>query len=162
MGRRLRVRTLTFVPPKIELGKPFVEKIGQIIAAGVVDNILKQRQTGGARIRVNAPSTRERKQRQGRPTLSLIDDPKKRRLVKGRGRSFQSGVMGTRGKYRIKIVPATQETRQIVRYVQDKGYTGWFGVHEYTYNAVVELIRQTVKEKWKKAMARRKKTKKVT
>lgn len=161
MARRTRVKSIVYNAPKIALTKAFAEKIGKLLAAGVVDNILQQRQAKGGSIKVNAPSTRERKQRQGRPTLSLIDDPKKRRLVKGRGRSFASGVMGTSGKYTIKIVPATYEARQIVRYVQDKGYTGWFGVHKDTKAAVIEMIREEVKKKWAAAIAKRGKRKRA-
>lgn len=113
------------------------DQIGKIVAEGIVENIVGQRQASGARIATNMPSTTERKRQQGKPTLSLIDE--KDRFIKRARASFDWRISSDRQS--VLIFPRnggeSPGLRQLVKYVQQGGfgkrrYLGWFGMHKDT------------------------------
>lgn len=148
-------RTIKAKFPAFRLDDATMVQLGELLSLGVVDNILQQKQASGARIRPNAPSTRHRKQRLGRPVLSLIDDPKKHRFIKGGKGSFTYSAKGhSRGTRTIVVEPATGELRKLNRYVQQKGYVGWFGVSRETEAAVRLALRDFIKRTFRERFRR--------
>lgn len=141
--KMVRKNATIYAPPAI-VGDAVIRTIADVAAASIPDNILKQRQADGSRIRVNKPATRRRKRLNGRPMLSLIDE--KHRFIQGAKGSFKHEMRGTKGRHAIVIKPATKELATLSRHVQQMGYTGWFGLSKQTIEAIRELIRQAVKK----------------
>ena len=125
----------------LKLSKDFLALCGRIMAAGIIDNIKKQQQWGGGALKKNAESTRKRKQRKGRPLLSLVDEM--RRFVRGRGVSWAIDVDPAAND--VVVTPATEELRQLVEWVQEMDYVGWFGISRSTYRALKEAYHAEIK-----------------
>lgn len=146
-------RTRKAVLPDLVWDKKVLTEIGEVAAAGVVDNVLKQKQEDGSRIKVNKPSTRRRKLLEGKQLLSLIDED--HRFIKGGRGSFQHRHRGVGPLRTVVISPATAELREISKHVQRMGYTGWFGISKETADALRLIVRKFIKEKILKAKAKR-------
>lgn len=123
--------------------KEFWKQVADTVEAGILDNIVKQKQADGSMIKTNARSTLMHKIALRRGTRSLVDE--KHRFVKGRGRSWKAIRYLANGAG-VVVGPATQELRELSRYVQQKGYTGWMGISATT--------RAALKELWRLAMVR--------
>jgi hypothetical protein len=138
--------------PGFELDKPVLTEIFEIAEGSILDNILSQKQASGGALKRNAPGTRKRKQKQGNrlPGHSLID--RQHRFIKGRRQSYQHSIRGRGSNATIVIYPATQELRTLNRYVQRKGYTGWFGVSKEAFGLIRFVVRKWVNREVKKAV----------
>jgi hypothetical protein len=135
-------------PPKLRFPKSFWDKVARVAEGSTLENIRMQKQRSGAGLKRNAPSTRERKRKKGRPQLSLVDE--KHRFVKGGRRSW------TILKYLpdgigIEIGGATDALRRLVGYAVDRGYVGWLGLSADGVAAVSALIRKEIKAQFRKA-----------
>lgn len=127
----------------LRLDHGLLERCGKIMAGGIIDNIERQQQASGAGLRQNAPSTLERKRRKARPLMSLIDELN--RFVRGSGASWAVNV--DPAKNDVIIEPTTGELRNLVRWVQMKGYVGWFGISKTTLAALKEMVYQDILDK---------------
>lgn len=132
--------------PDFKIGNAGWAKVGQVVEGSIKDNILSQRQIDGDRIKVNAPSTRARKRKKGRPQLSLVDA--KKRLISKAG--WFSTVI-TNG---VRVSPAFPN---IVRWVQQKGYTGWIGPGKKGVSAIKGIFFQL----YNKSIDKRRKRQKI-
>lgn len=140
--------------PDVFLDEKAYDQIGKVAEASILDNIRRQQQADGSALKINAPSTRERKRRAGRPVLSLVD--RLHRFVKGNQRSWKVRKTTKRGRVNgIEVVPATSELKKLVRYVQEKGYVGWFGINKDAVAAIKEAVRESIRRQFKKARRRR-------
>jgi hypothetical protein len=135
--------------PQIKFGAAVWKQIGEIAEGGILDNIMRQRQADGRPIKENAPSTRERKRKEGKPQLSLID--RKKRFIKGGGGSWRFRVL----KNGVVIRPAKAELKRISRWVQQKGYVGWFGLSEKHVEVIRAIFRKEIRKQFKGANGRR-------
>jgi hypothetical protein len=146
MLRMQREKRASF-PSVLELDRAVLDKIGQVVAASVTDNVIRQRTVDGGRIKLNAPSTRERKRREGKPALSLIDE--QRRFIK-------PGAWTWRVKRNsVTILPSTSELRELMRELQERGYVGWFGASPKALAAVREIVKAYIMRRFEEAKKRR-------
>jgi hypothetical protein len=139
--------------PKVSSDKKIMQEIGELVALGVSQNVIDQRQADGAPIQENAPSTiaAKRKKYPGRPIRSLIYE----RLRFVHSPAFKA----TSTKNETVIEPGSINLRAISKHVQDLGYTGWFGVSAKTMSAIKERLDAYVREFLKKAAKKPKKKK---
>ena len=156
---------MTFTVERISSELPFLKmprtvtsEIGRIAEGNILDNIRTQRQASGAALKTNAPSTLERKRRLGRPQLSLIDRLK--RFIQGNRKSWRYRTVRANVEQPfIEIRPATAELRRLVRFVQEKGYTGWFALSDRGRGAIAELIGKWIRKELQKASRKKKRRK---
>ena len=137
MGIRLE-RKSRARPAVLTFDKAFWDDVAKVYEGAILSNILRQQQANGERLKINAPSTRARKQRLGRPLLSLVDNL--HRFVKGMRQSWTLLRYLPGGG--IVIGPANDELRRLSREVQAKGYTGWMGLGRDGRAAMKALLRK--------------------
>lgn len=130
--RRIRAK----LPHLTGFSREFWDDAGKIVIGGVLDNIAKQKTAEGGPLKVNAPSTRDRKRRQGKPLLSLVDEL--HRLV--RAASWTIVRFLPRGSG-IVVGAATAQVGALMRHVQEAGYQGWFGVSKAARAALKARLR---------------------
>ena len=129
---------------RIQLGKQFWQDSGEAIEAGILDNIAKQKTADGGALKRNAPKTIERKLLLGRGIRSLVDE--KHRFVQGAQGSYKIKLIGGMfGKATGVSVIARDWPRRIGGYLEDKGYTGWFGISQKALALIRRLLRLEVK-----------------
>lgn len=116
--------------------------VQRAITAGIIDNVLKQKQADGSRLKRNAPSTLDRKRRQARPLLSLVD--KKRRFV-------NASNWKTTTRKNVLRIRATGHLAQLIKYVGEMGYTGYIGVSATVLRVIKKIIKDDIKRILKKA-----------
>lgn len=173
------VREIIGEPLRIRLGADIMEQAGKVIAASILDNVQKQKQADGSALRSNRPSTIERKIRLGQRPMSLVDQG--HRLVKGGGVSYKvdaaPGVVTVRpseqvvqapikqvppmhGRKRRKRTKTTSKASpaQLMRWVQEAGYTGWFAPGAHGIAALKALFAQHIREQIAKAAGRKTRT----
>ena len=124
----------------LKLDHKLLEKCGKLMAGGIIDNIQKQQTWRGGSLKQNAPSTLERKRRKSRPLMSLID--KLNRFVSGGGRSWAVNV--DPAKNDVIVEPSTGELRDLVKWVQMKGYVGWYGISKKALQALKEALYEDI------------------
>ncbi len=137
-------------PVTLRFDENTLSDIGRLVSGGILDNIRSQRQADGTSLKANAPSTREAKRKMGLPALSLVF--KQHRFVKGLSQSWAAVVDLARN--RVSVRPATMELANLSRSLQQRGYTGWFGVSERARAAIIERVRRFIKKAIKEATAR--------
>lgn len=120
----------------LKLDHGLLETLGKMMAGGLIDNIQKQRTWRGGALKQNAPSTSERKRKKGRPQMSLVDAL--HRFIRPGGGSWAINVDPAQND--VIIEPATNELRDIVKWVQMKNYVGWFGISKETLKAMKEEV----------------------
>lgn len=141
--------------PKTIVDTKTLEDIGRVVEGAIYTNIMQQVQADGSPLKTNAPSTRERKRKLGRPVKSLIDEAHS--FIQQRGGSFRSTVNATRGSV---TVTATAKSvlhkkgptpfQRLVIWVQEAGYLGWFGINRTARVAIQKLIRDAIKKAFAK------------
>lgn len=119
-------------------------KIGRIVEGNVIDNIAHQTQASGAPLKQNARSTAIRKREKGwlwnGRVMALV--AQMHRFVRPMGGSWRVIV----GNNSVSVKPATGEIAQLSRFVQEKGYTGWFAVSNAGRNAIKLALADWVHE----------------
>lgn len=131
--------------PTIKLPMKTKKLVASAVEGGIIDNIISQKQADGSPLKRNQKKTRDRKAKAGRPGLSLVD--KMRRFVKGRKQSWDFKTT-TKG---VIIKAATSELRNLMRYVQENGYVGWFGISEKARAAIKAAVRKEIREAFDRA-----------
>ena len=139
---------------------------GAVVAAGIVDNIVKQQQESGAPIKKNAPATTTRKRNKRRDLRSLMEKLYRfirvADTVRGSGGALETmQVAGRGGKTRdarvdsanswgiLRYLPTggvvvgakSQQLKNLSRWVQGKGYVGWLGISATTREALRAILR---------------------
>ena len=139
------------LPREINLPRSMYEGVGKLVAAAIVSNIIRQQRADGGAIKQNAPSTLQSKRDRGVRLRSLIDEGE--RLIRGRGQSFRLETSPNQ----VAVVPSSTartgrprskpaSAKQIARWVQEKGYVGWFGVGRQDRAAIKEWLKKEVRE----------------
>lgn len=127
------------------------EKIGKILVTGIVRQVKESRQANGEQIKQNAPSTRARKIKAGRAPIPLVDQFK--RFIRITADSWR--IDKTNKSVEVSAGGFTGGAKdgkglaELVRYVQEAGYVGWFGVSKRT----TELVKGVVADRIKKVFA---------
>lgn len=138
-------------------GKGFPVKVsrevGGVVVSSSINNLLQQKKIDGGRIKANAPSTRERKRRKGRPRLSLVDSVK--RFLK---RSNYK-ITATKNQVSVELKDAADGKGPGVKalsiILQKMGYTGWLGLDDTGVDAVRVVIMDWIDELLAKAARKR-------
>lgn len=125
--------------PNLLLGPEFFEQMGKAAVGSFVENVEAQREPGGGAIKSNAPSTRARKRREGKPPMSLVDQQK--RFVRA------AGYIVTPIKNGVRITPKAQD---IARALVAKGYH-WMGISKDLQAAIRALLRAHIKAAFRRA-----------
>lgn len=128
--------------PPLKLPQAFWDKAAGLVAAGIMHNVATQRTADGSRIQTNAPSTRARKAKEGKPQLSLVDE--KHRFVRSGKGSFKALRYirhgGSGAILGVVVGPTTAELRELIRRVAALGYVGYIGLSANVKRALgVEL-----------------------
>jgi hypothetical protein len=129
--------------PKLVLPKTFWEQVAVVVSGSILDNIVKQRQADGQPLKKNAPTTLLRKLAHGRGSRSLVD--KEHRFVQGSGMSWRATYFYANNAG-VRIGPATTQLRDLVRFLAEKGYSGYIGVSQSCRSALKALLKQQLKE----------------
>lgn len=139
--------------PKLDLGRETFEKIGAIAADAVVLNIKTSKQADGSLIKANAPSTARQKRSASRTWQGRVAP-----LIAEQLRFIQTGKGGswrwTVHRDHVVIEPSSAELRRLSRYVQQRGYVGWFGLSKKAWGLVREILRAKILESIKRASGR--------
>ena len=136
--------------PVFKLPVSVLELIGKVGEAAILWNIKHQQQADGSPLQENKPATKRRKQRKGRPLLSLVDQL--HRFARGRGQSWSAQIDAN--KSWVILEPATSELARLVVYVQKMGYTGWFALNEKAAQKVRDIIRKWIQAEFDKARSK--------
>lgn len=142
---------------------------GNVVAAGIVDNIMKQQQESGAPLKKNAPATTTRKRNKRRDLRSLME--KLYRFIRvadtvrgsggaleemqiaGRGGKISQARVDTANSWGIlRYLPSggvvvgarSQQLKNLSRWVQEKGYVGWLGISATTREALRAVLKAWV------------------
>ena len=136
------IRERKFVAPELRLGDSDRAKIAKVILGDVLNNIKQQKQADGSPIKRNRTSTSARKQAEGKPPLSLVDE--EHRFVKP-----GNWIAGWTGDKTLTIEPGMvggpPTLRDLVTSVQMSGYTGWFAVTIEAVGAVQVLLKNFIR-----------------
>ncbi len=120
----------------LRLSPMFWEKAGKIVVGDIVTRVERQLQPDGARIKRNAPATREKKRREGKnPMLSLIDTGT--RFVRASGYGVELLPQG-RG---VRVYPRAQD---VARRLVAAGYR-WVGLGRQGVAALRALLREEIR-----------------
>ena len=77
------------------------KKIGKEVVNGIIGNVAAQQTSTGGRLKKNAHSTLERKERLGRGFRSLVDDPATRRFSKRDSFNVEADTIGEIGRAHV-------------------------------------------------------------
>lgn len=135
--------------PRIVLNKEDLTQIAKLMEASVLDNILKQATATGEQIKMNSPSTRDAKRKLSLPLLSLV--AKGHRFVKGRGGSWKVTPVLSNGSQALRLEAATQELKNLSRWLQQMGYVGWLGINPRAMAAIRLVVRNAIKREFRRA-----------
>jgi hypothetical protein len=163
-GRKLKLikleRKHAVKLPKIVLGEKTFDKIGAVVEEDNIRRILKQQKADGGTIKQNKSSTQRRKQAQGKPLLSLIDE--NHSFIKGRKQTFPFQtfvdhvvVMFSRNKYNDVAFNDLAVWLQKPHPKRNR-YVGWFGISKKAWKLIEKITRARIKELIAKAARRSK------
>lgn len=134
--------------PAIKLDKELLNSIGRAMEGAILENIAMQRQADDAPLRANKQATANRKRAKGwlwkGRAMSLVAEFK--RLVRGRQASWRWRLK----KNAVIVGPSTDEVRNLSRYVQLKGYTGWLGLNRRSRDAIRSMVRHWIVTKFQR------------
>lgn len=153
----IRARKATF--PALVLPVGVLETIAELAEASVLDNIRGRKQADGSPLLRNLQSTIDRKIRQGRPTLSLVDSL--HRFVRGLGASWATTIHLKRST--VILQAATLELRNLSVWLQEgvetkrglRRYVGYIGLNKKARAAMRTVLRKWVRKEFEKARRRR-------
>lgn len=137
--------------PELRWSREFWGKVGKVAEGAALDNLRQQRTTDGGRLKANAPKTRERKRKEGKPLLSLVDE--EHRFVRGNRQSWKILRYLPRNTG-VVVGAATDELKKLVRYTAKMGYVGYLGLSTQQLKAVRALIRQEFRAMFRTAAGR--------
>jgi hypothetical protein len=134
---KIRREIIKGVPRSVKISADDYAIVGQLAKTSIQDNINQQMQADGSSLKANAPSTARRKELENKPVLSLVDE--EHRFIQPD--SFSATVVDER----VTIEPGNEELKDLSRQVQEKGYTGWFGLNATAEKAVRVTMRNAIK-----------------
>lgn len=162
MFRIVRKRKAHFPGLKL-LNKETMEKIGGIASQGIALNIKEQQTVNGGSIKDNSPLWQRVKKRRGWDSRSLV--AKKKSFLKQKGSNVSFPYELKRDSIIIRPSQSartggykggpTAAFKDVAIWVQQKGYTGWFGLREKTKKLIRTVIRDFIKKEFAKARAKR-------
>jgi hypothetical protein len=118
------------------LGDADKAKIAKVILGDVLNNIKQQKQADGSPLRRNRPSTTRRKEAEGKPPLSLVDE--EHRFVKPANWDCSWNDKN------LTIAPGDRggspPLKELNESVQLADYVGWFGTTAEAVAAVKVLL----------------------
>lgn len=142
---------------------PFWKRVSKIAARSIIQNIKKQKQADGSELKKNKQSTLDRKKRQGRRLLSLVDDPASHRFVQTAFGSYEPKALikspGQRFYNGVRIGFTRDNALTVARYLQSRGYVGWFAVNQAGMTAIAIEYKKEIARALKRAVAESKKKK---
>lgn len=151
-----------------------MDRAGKRLVGDVVKNIRDQRQADGDALKQNATSTRKRKQRMGIPQMSLLDIGQ-RLLIVEKSWKYTTNLKKLTitveptstpqtalkkythknkrtGKRRTSIARNTASAKEIVEWVQEAGYTGWFEMSEAGIMGIADLLSEKIRKELPRLM----------
>lgn len=144
----VRTVVLTIPSPRVHINAKTMRKASRVAVKEIIANVEDSAQTNGELIKQNAASTYKRKQFERQhgntlPNISLVD--RVGSFIKER--FYRRKAMSSSFEIRhSKIDPESGNT--VLREVQERGYTGWFGLGDAGFRAVVSILRiETLKRK---------------
>lgn len=139
--------------PALKIDKKLLNEVGSLGSADIMHNILAGKQADGAGLKRNAPKTADRKRKKGWTVAGRVKSliAEHHRFVKGGGRSWRWYL--ERGKT-VWIYPGNAELKNLVRWVQMKGYLGWFAISVKGKVAIKLAMRDWIKKQFAKAAAK--------
>jgi len=120
------------------------QDIGKIVVTSINSNIRGQKQADGAPLKRNAPSTVAAKAKRGVGSMSLVADFK--RFLSKASEAWRI----TASEKSVTVEPGEltkggdEPLRRLVRFVQEKGYTGWFSVNAAAVTKIRAVIRRRI------------------
>lgn len=133
--------------PALRLSQDAMRDIGRVIAASIRENVITQTQADGSAIKSNRTATIESKRKRGLPALSLIDAGRRLELAASyivSGARNRIEVAMSRSPRRGHAAKKAEAPSVLSRYVQERGYTGWFAPSAKGIAAVRAYLRQLV------------------
>ena len=127
---------------RIVLGAKTFDAIGKVASASIVTNIQRGQQEDGTSIKENASETKDakRSRKYKGSTRSLID--KKHRFIQpGKGSWTWRADRDS-----VTITPATGWLAKISKYLQQRGYVGWFGISKRGWTGITRIVRVRIRE----------------
>ncbi len=141
----------------------FWKKTAKIAARSIVQNIKNQQQRDGSPLKQNKQQTLDRKRRQRRPGKSLMDDPASHRFIQTAFGSYEPKALhqtrGQRFYTGVTIGFSQQEAATVARFLQKRGYVGWFGVNQAGMRAIAIEYKKAVARALQRAIAENNKKK---
>lgn len=147
---RIEVVERAELPTLKKLSRKFWREVGEAVRAGILENILTQRQGGGGALKRNSPRTRARKQREGRGSRALVD--RLHRFVKGGNGSWRLTLLP--GGVGVTVDAANDELGKLVEYVKAKGYVGWDEPNEGVIGAIRAALVREIRRQFAEQAAR--------
>jgi hypothetical protein len=131
-------------------GKEFLEEAGQAVVESIERNIENQVQADGSQLKRNAPSTMESKRRRRLPQLSLVAQFRRfiSKTSSWRVRATKTSVTVEPTSYRGG---GKRRLKDLVRWVQEKGYTGWFGIDKKGAAKIKKALKRRIKGVFRRA-----------
>ena len=129
--------TIKSCPKLSVIGAETFSKIGEIAISAIQANITSQQRADGSPIKKNEPSTVSRKELAGREPLSLIDE--EHRFI------HADSFSATATDSNVTIEPRSDELKDLNLQVQQKDYTGWFGINAEARRLIGGLAMNAVK-----------------
>jgi len=136
---------LTF--PDLKLDEKALKEIGRAIEIDTVTNIKDQKKIDGSAIKKNSPGYAKWKRASGFGTRSLIARDKS--LIKLQNKSFAAKTSVS--DQSVVVAPAVGNAADRSEGVQEKGYTGWFGISPRAVDAIQAALARFIERAWKKA-----------
>lgn len=136
--------------PALKVPAPVLKELGQQVERGILWNIVNQRQADGSVIRPNARNYADMKRKfnwtdrgQVKPLVAQM-----RRFIRPFGQSWMTTTNTKNSSATVQ--PANFELQQLVRWVQQKGFLGWFAVSKKVQLALRGVLRKWIKAEFDK------------
>jgi hypothetical protein len=136
-------RMVAIEAPKLDLPSDLKDKLAKLLQGAILKNIKDQKQADGSQLKQNSQRYADYKKRKGKTiggrVLALVFE--ERRFAR------PDLWPATWTKNKLTIEPSTAEdTRQISRDVQIRGYVGWFAPSAKAAEAARALIRAWIQK----------------
>lgn len=136
--------------PDYRLDERALTDMGKAIEATALNAIKTQTKLDGTPIKKNSYAYAKQKSEAGWGSRSLV--AKDHSLVKGKGASFTTTVDVAAST--VTVAPAAGDAEDRSGWVQEKGYTGWFGLSEKTVQDIKEILAAFIRRATAKAKGR--------
>jgi len=135
-------RDIQFVMPHLAVPGEIKERVGKMLRAAILSNIRDQVQTDGSPLKRNPQQRVDYKSRNGMTWRGRVLS-----LVASEHRFTRPELwLATWSGNRLTIEPSeSEDLKAIVKYVQQKGYVGWFGPRAEAIAAVKQVIREWIR-----------------